>query len=213
MSSKYEFNKDDIKSRIKKVGNTYEIHYSVPVELQDTLDILIEQELGDDDIIVNDDVSEVVDGRIVGHVEVEFANEYDYEILFSKASQFDMLSKGIDLCAECTFISDLEKMVDLLEASMSEDSMQAYDDFLNSYSYLTQNELDDTIKQISGATLADLYRQAENAYIEELNGRPTGLAITSDIAKSVITQYVYKSGLLSAGDIKEFEECCESMAC
>ena len=112
-----------------------------------------------------------------------------------------------------TFITDLEKMVDLLEASMAEDTMEAYDNFLNSYSYLTENELTDTIEEISGEALADLYRQAENAHIEEMNGRPTGLAITSDIAKDVISRYVYKSGLLSKGDIREFEECCVAMAC
>ena len=112
-----------------------------------------------------------------------------------------------------TFIDDLEKMVDLLEASMAEDNMQAYDDFLHSYSYLTENELDDTIKAITGEALADLYRQAENAYIEELNGRPTGLAITSETAKSVICRYVFDSGLMSKAEQREFEECCESMAC
>lgn len=112
-----------------------------------------------------------------------------------------------------TFIDDLEKMVDLLQASMEEDNMQAYDDFLRSYSYLTENELDDTIKAINTSTLADLYRQAENYYIEELNGRPTGLAITSDIAKEVIGNYVYNSGMLSIPQQKEFEEICASMGC
>ena len=123
--------------------------------------------------------------------------------------QYDIIeddTKGI-------FIDDLEKMCDLLEASMAEDTQQAYDDFLNSYSYLTQNELDDTIKEINGISLAYLLRQAENANIEEMNGRPTGLAITSEQAKTTITNYVYNSGLCSKADIKDFEEVASSMAC
>ena len=112
-----------------------------------------------------------------------------------------------------TFITDLEKMVDLLKAVMSEDNASAYDEFLRSYSYITENELDDTVKVICGETLADLYRQAENYYIEEMNGRPTGLAITSDIAKDVISRYVYQSGLVSKAEQRTFEECCEAMGC
>ena len=112
-----------------------------------------------------------------------------------------------------TFITDLEKMVDLLEASMSEDSAKAYDEFLMSYNYLTENELDDTVQAISGETLADLFRQAENYYIEEMNGRPTGLAITSEMAKDTISRYVYQSGLVSKGEQREFDECCEAMGC
>ena len=68
-----------------------------------------------------------------------------------------------------TFIDDLEKMVDLLQASMSDDNMTAYDEFLSKHDDVTENELDDTVKEINTETLADLYRQAENAYIEELN--------------------------------------------
>jgi hypothetical protein len=131
--------------------------------------------------------------------------------------EFDVYTTGEELEDEDesvgTFETDLEKMVDLLEAIMSEDNASAYDEFLRSYSYLTENELDDTVGLIDAEVLADLYRQAENYYIEELNGRPTGLAITSDIAKSTIVKYVYDSGLVSKAEQKEFEELCQSMAC
>lgn len=129
---------------------------------------------------------------------------------------FCVLSLQYDIIEDDTkgiFIDDLEKMCDLLEASMAEDTQQAYDDFLNSYSYLTQNELDDTIKEINGTSLAYLLRQAENTNIEEMNDRPTGLAITSEQAKTTITNYVYNSGLCSKADIKDFEEVTSSMAC
>lgn len=112
-----------------------------------------------------------------------------------------------------TFIDDLEKMVDLLQASMEEDNATAYDNFLKQYDYITENELDDTIKQVNTSTLADLYRQAENYYIEELNGRETGLSISSETAKTVIGNYVYNSGMLSIPEQKEFEEICASMGC
>ena len=61
-----------------------------------------------------------------------------------------------------TFINDLEKMVDLLQASMEEDNATAYDNFLKQYDYITENELDDTIKQVNTSTLADLYRQCRD---------------------------------------------------
>ena len=112
-----------------------------------------------------------------------------------------------------TFITDLEKMVDLLQAIMSEDNATAYDEFLHKHDDVTENELDDTVKEINTETLADLYRQAENAYIEELNGRPTGLPFSSETAKAVIGNYVYNSGLLDIPQQKEFEEICSSMGC
>ena len=73
-----------------------------------------------------------------------------------------------------TFINDIEKMSDLLQA-ITEDNISG---FLSSYSYLTKEEVDNTIKEINAESLAELFRQAENYYIEELNNRDTGLSIT-----------------------------------
>lgn len=146
--------------------------------------------------------------------EVQILFEADYEDKAECLKEFDVYTTGEELDETTgTFETDLEKMVDLLEAVMSEDNASAYDEFLRSYSYLTENELDDTVGLIDANVLADLYRQAENYYIEELNGRPTGLAITSDVAKSTIVKYVYDSGLVSKAEQKEFEEICQSMAC
>ena len=94
----YIFNKQDIENRIETVEpeSVYKIHYSVPIELEDTLSILIEQELGNN-YIVMDDIAELKDDKITGYVLLEMGFEFDYEQLFSTASQFDMLSKGIDL--------------------------------------------------------------------------------------------------------------------
>lgn len=95
----YEFNRTRVLNRIKEVeyGKAYWIQYDVPEKLEDTLTILIEQDLGDDKVCVLDDLSEKKDGRIIGEVLIEFHNEFDFEILFSKACQFDMLSQGYDL--------------------------------------------------------------------------------------------------------------------
>ena len=95
----YEFNKEDILNRIEEVEHekAYWINYNVPKELEDTLTILIEQDLGDEEVCVLDDLAEEKDGIIVGKVLIEFFNEFNFETLFSKESQFDMLSKGYDL--------------------------------------------------------------------------------------------------------------------
>lgn len=148
--------------------------------------------------------------------DVQILIEGDLEDKAECLKDFEVYTTGEELDEDedvGTFETDLEKMVDLLEAVMSEDNASAYDEFLRSYSYLTENELDNTVKLINAEVLADLYRQAENYYIEELNGRPTGLAITSDTAKSTIVKYVYDSGLVSKAEQKEFEELCEAMAC
>lgn len=105
------------------------------------------------------------------------------------------------------FIDDIEKMSNLLQAITKNN----VSDFLNSYSELTKGEIDNTIKEINAESLAELLRQAENYYIEELNGRETGLSITSGQAKTSIIDYVYNK--LSKGEQQEFENACENMAC
>ena len=94
----YKFNKEDIENRIEVVekDKIFKIHYEVPCVLIPTLDMLIEEDMGyDDNLIVQDDVNEVQNDRLVGYVVVEAYN--DYETVFARASQLDMLSKGEDL--------------------------------------------------------------------------------------------------------------------
>lgn len=148
--------------------------------------------------------------------DVQILIEGDLEDKAECLKEFEVYTTGEELDEDedvSTFETDLEKMVDLLEAIMSEDNASAHDEFLRSYSYLTENELNDTVKLINAEVLADLYRQAENYNIEEMNGRPTGLSIKSYQAKNVIIDYVYKSGLMLKAEQKEFEELCEAMAC
>ena len=105
------------------------------------------------------------------------------------------------------FIDDIEKMSNLLQAIIENN----VNNFLNSYPDLTKEEVDNTIKEINAESLAELLRQAENYYIDELNGRETGLSITSEQAKTSITDYVYSK--LSKEEQKEFEDDCYNMAC
>ena len=106
-----------------------------------------------------------------------------------------------------TFIDDIEKMSNLLQA-ITENNVSG---FLNSYSNLTIEDVNNTIKEINAESLAELLRQAENYYIEELNGRETGLSITSEQAKTSIIDFVYSR--LSKEAQKDFEDDCYNMAC
>ena len=106
-----------------------------------------------------------------------------------------------------TFIDDIEKMSNLLQA-ITENNVS---DFLNSYSDLTKEDVNNTIKEINAESLAELLRQAENYYIDELNGRETGLSITSEQAKTSIIDFVYSK--LSKKEQKDFEDDCYNMAC
>ena len=111
-----------------------------------------------------------------------------------------------------TFIDDLEKMCDLLEEIMTNKLTVVVSNMVFSYDYLSKDEVLNTIKEINGTSLAYLLRKAENANIEEMNGRPTGLAITSEQAKITIIDYVYNN-LLTDEDIEDFDEIRNSMAC
>lgn len=75
----------------------FRLHYNIPVSLKSTLDMLVEQDIGyGDNLIINDVTEEVRDNRLIGYIEVETDN-YDYGVIFDRASQLNSLSEGIDL--------------------------------------------------------------------------------------------------------------------
>lgn len=194
---KYENNLDNLIKVLEEIRDKY--NGNVPV----SINLFHDRVLGVQSICVDN-----------SDTDVQILIEGDLDDKAECLKDFEVYTTGEELDEVVgTFETDLEKMVDLLEAVMSEDNASAYDEFLRSYSYLTENELDDTVGLIDAEVLANLYRQAENYYIEELNGRPTGLAITSEQAKSTIVKYVYDSGLVSKAEQKEFEELCQAMAC
>ena len=110
------------------------------------------------------------------------------------------------------FTNDLDKMSDLLEAIMSDDSMEAYDNFLRIYPDVTENDLDNTVKAINGEVLGYMARYIENANIEEMNDRPTGLKYTAEQMKTTLSNYVYNTDFLTKADIEDFEGICEDLA-
>ena len=101
--------------------------------------------------------------------------------------------------------TDVEKAVDFLELTKEE--------FLQSYSYLTEAEYNynEALYLINRPTiLANLMRKAENVLLEEVNNRPTGLAITSENIKTAVSNKYLE---LPKHEQVEFEDLCEAMAC
>jgi hypothetical protein len=112
-----------------------------------------------------------------------------------------------------TFLTDVDKAYDFLELSKVE--------FLESYSYLTEQEYDETNAEfLSDKTgnLAELMRDAENMLIEENtyfdneNTNPYKYAnVTGEQLKSRV--YEYAQSHLSKEEMQEFQEICEDMGC
>ena len=112
-----------------------------------------------------------------------------------------------------TFLTDVDKAYDFLELSKVE--------FLESYSYLAEQEYDETNAEfLSDKTgnLAELMRDAENMLIEENtyfdneNTNPYKYAnITGEQLKSRV--YEYAQAHLSKEEMQEFQEICEDMGC
>ena len=109
------------------------------------------------------------------------------------------------------FIDDIEKMTDFLSFMEKDGISDGIESFKNSYPYITGEEIDETAILINPETLAYLYRQAENYYIDELNGRKTGLAVTSEQAKDAIASFVKK--FFEDEDIMQFEHLLQNMGC
>ena len=108
-----------------------------------------------------------------------------------------------------TFINDIELMTDLLTLIV-ENPNNFFEKFAKSHPRYTQNEIEDTVHEINGMSLAYLYRTAENMHIEEMNGRETGLKIDSETAKTAIINAV---NTLPECEADEFNEACKSMGC
>lgn len=109
-------------------------------------------------------------------------------------------------CIKSSFTDDVDKMADFLELLKEE--------FLQSYSYLTEFEYDETRNQFNNSKaeiLADLMRAAENLLLEESNGRPTGCEITGEQLKVIVANYALNN--LTTSEYKDFEDICESTGC
>ena len=113
------------------------------------------------------------------------------------------------------FLDDIDKMYDFLDDNISKE------EFLQSYSYLTEEEYTETLRVLNenaGIQLAYLMRRAENMLIEEntyFDNEETNpyayATVTGEQFKSRIAEYVENH--LTDEEKAEFQEMCESMAC
>lgn len=112
-----------------------------------------------------------------------------------------------------SFLSDIDKMYDLLIISKQE--------FLDSYSYTTEAEYDLTLSLIMPTstelqanedqigTMADLCREAENLYLEEVNDRPTAWNVLGSQLKEAIYDFVRNNYTIAQQEL--FNDYCYNM--
>ena len=111
------------------------------------------------------------------------------------------------------FLWDNDKMYDLLTVTKEV--------FLNKYLYVSEKDYDLTLSLIKPSTLtvedneekisnlADLCREAENLYIEELNGRSTDWVVLGSQLKEAVYDFVREN--LSEAQQELFNEYCSNM--
>lgn len=131
-------------------------------------------------------------------------NPHGVRVYFHGKDLFDTIVPTVEKREPSIFINDMDKMNDFLRLEGSE--------FLESYDYLTLDDYALTSAEFFTDTidsLAELSRQAENMYIEELNGRDTGWHVTSDELKTSIMWYVQNH--LDMDEQEEYEDLCNSM--
>ena len=136
-----------------------------------------------------------------------------YHLEYMDVTNIDETNYNILEVVSEDFLSDLDKMYDLLTITKEE--------FLQSYSYMTENEYDWTLASIKPITdevegnedqietLANLCRRAENLYIEELNDRKTEWNVLGSQLKEAI--YNFARDNLSKEQIDLFNDYCEGM--
>ena len=104
-----------------------------------------------------------------------------------------------------SFINDIDKVADLL-------AIQDRRRFLQSYSYLTEEEYDLTLLDLrKPEEIAYLWREAENLNIEEINGRPTPYNVTADELKTLLLQYT--NAFFTKEELDDMIDMCTGMAC
>ena len=106
-----------------------------------------------------------------------------------------------------SFVTDDDKMYDFFNLTKEE--------FLKSYSYLSEADYEQTVKELNENTLANLMRSAENILIAQNSDYAD-----EDEAHEKIDVTDYKFGIyqyavknLSKKQLENFDEICESMAC
>lgn len=118
-------------------------------------------------------------------------------------SLLEYVNNDYNTSSQLSFLDDTGKMIDYLVMTKEE--------FLKCYSYITIDEYvvtDEEFKEDIAYNLADMMREAENIYIEELNGRSES-DLTSLEIKNAVSEYLPN---LTKEERIDFEEYCRAMA-
>lgn len=166
-----------------------------------------------------DSIKESIENECISYGEIHYLQTHQQEVL----EYGDIvMAQWADISEEewnngelyTDFLDDLDKVYDLLIISKEE--------FLNSYSYLTEKEYDLTLDKIKLHsrnadenddqinTMANLCRRAENLYIEELNDRQTEWNVLGSQLKDAIYTYVINN--YSNKQQELFNDYCSAMA-
>ena len=166
-----------------------------------------------------DSIKESIENECISYGEIHYLQTHQQEVLDYGDI---MMAQWADISEEewnrrelyTDFLDDLDKVYDLLIISKEE--------FLNSYSYLTEKEYDLTLDKIKPYTrsaeddeevidnMANLCRRAENLYIEELNDRETEWKVLGSQLKDAIYTYVMHN--YSEAQQNLFNDYCYNMA-
>lgn len=139
----------------------------------------------------------------------------DFEVYSQSGHLEEILTYGrmIKPLSPEPFLDDIDKVYDLLTITKEE--------FLNSYSYIDEQSYDLTLTKILPindsskeneeqiSNLADLTREAENLYLDEVNDRSTGWNVTGSELKEAIFNFVKMN--LSKEQIDVYNDYCDSM--
>ena len=113
-----------------------------------------------------------------------------------------------------TFEDDMDKVTELMQAIIRVDDIE---NGINSFTCInfrlvSIKEVENTVKRLRDVeVLANLYRQAENLYIDEINGRYTSWLIKGSQAKDIINSFA--EFILTPNQYKEFIDELYQMGC
>ncbi len=154
--------------------------------------------------------------QILFEADLEDRSEQDKSFNFysQRGIAETLVSNKVDTIHPESFISDIDKMYDLLTITKEE--------FLQCYLYMTEAEYDLTMAEIMPVgknaedneeqvdNMANLLRRAENLYIEEINGRPTDWNVLGSQLKEAIYDFVRANYSKEQNDL--FNDYCDDLA-
>ena len=192
------------------LGNLVDVFYQLAQNYGDDIPVCINVLHGDNVALKNVHL-DLTDGEPLVMLEVDLEDQK------AVATDFTISGFSIDNNSHNAnpkdFLWDLDKVYDLLTIGKEE--------FLKSYLYVSEEEYDLTLQAIKPkddkvegneeqiSNMADLCRNAENLYIEELNNRSTDWNVTGSSLKDAIYNYIVDYYTNEQRDL--FEDYCYNM--